>query len=400
MIDSVQTVALPDGRQVHARLDGGFEPMLATFVENFTDRHDLGAGCSVLIDGAPVFEAWGGIADRRTGRPQSHDTAAVIFSCSKGILAACAYRLLDQGRLDLDLPVAHYWPEFARNGKEHLTVRQVLSHRAGLAALDRDLTRSEVLAWQPVIAAIENQAPLHTPEEGFVYHALTYGWLVGEIIRRVTGELPGAYLRRELTGPLGLRMWIGLPPGAEDLAWMEAPLPDEDSPEARLAAELYSREPVVGRSLSMGGAFDFPADDAGHVTFNDDDIQRAEVPGANGISSAAALARFYAACLGDDATPGLLSREAIEGALVPRSWGTQLTGSPDDGARWGTGFQLASPPSQPMLGPTSFGHAGAGGQLGFADIKSGAAFAYLSNQMGGYGDARAKSLTESLAMCL
>ncbi len=395
--DERALIVLDDGREIHGLVEPGFGAVVDTFVANFTQRGDLGASCSVLLDGRPVVELWGGMADRRTGRAQTRRTAAVVFSCSKGIMAACAYRLVEQGLLDLDEPVASYWPEFACCGKSHITVRHVLSHRAGLPALDRDLTRSDVLSWGPVIAAIEEQAPLYAPEDGFAYHALTYGWLIGELIRRQSGRMPGHYLQEEIAGPLGLRMWIGAPADVDDVAWMEAPLPDDGSAESHLAAKLLEGHPVVARSLSMGRAWPFPADDTGHVVFNDIDIQRAEVPGANGICSAGALARFYAHCLGWSGQPGLLAPASIADALVPRAEGVQLTGSPDDGARWGTGFQIASPPTQPMLGATSFGHAGAGGQLGFADVDSGAAFAYVSNQMGGYGDIRASELTAALS---
>ena len=140
----------------------------------------------------------------------------------------------------------------------------------------------------------------------------------------------------------------------------------------------------------MGGRFAFPAED-GSVTFNDPALQAAEIPGANGIATASSLARLYAACVTEvDGAAPLLSRASVEDALRVRSSGPQLTGMPDDGARWGTGFQLASPPTQPMLGPASFGHAGAGGQLAFADAEARVGFAWLGNQMGGYGDARAR----------
>jgi CubicO group peptidase (beta-lactamase class C family) len=145
----------------------------------------------------------------------------------------------------------------------------------------------------------------------------------------------------------------------------------------------------------MGGAYGFPADD-GVVTFNDPRLQTAEIPGANGIGSAHSLARLYAACVSDRWGQPLLSATAIADGLRVQSAGRQLTGLPDDGARWGTGFQLSSPPTQPMLGPTSFGHAGAGGQLAFADEEARIGFAWLGNQMGGFGDARARSLTEAL----
>lgn len=381
-------------------VDEGFGGVADTFIENFRARGDLGAACTVHVDGRKVVDLWAGTADARTERPWEAETAAVIFSCSKGLLATCAYLLVQEDRLDPDAPISRYWPEFGAHGKAEITVRQALSHRAGLAALDRDLTLGEVVAWDPVIAAIEAQAPLWKPGTGHLYHAMTYGWLVGEVIRRITGLTPGVYFRRAIGDPLDLHTWIGLPdPPPVPIAFMEPPLPDEDSDAARGSARIGAENRIVQRSLTLGGAFAFPAQGR-YVTFNDPAIQRAEVPAANGISTARALARLYASCVSEVDGPRLLSARSVEDALVERSAGPQLSGMPDDGARWGTGFQLASPPSQPMLGPRSFGHAGAGGQLAFADDEYGVGFAYLGNQMGGYGDARAKLLTLALRSIL
>ncbi|MBI3747574.1 MAG: beta-lactamase family protein [Chloroflexi bacterium] len=395
-----RAIELPDGRLIHGVADEGFGPLVDVFVANFVERHDVGAGCAVYVDGRRVVDLWGGVADSRSGRRWEHDTAAVIFSCTKGVLAICAYLLVQDGRLDLDAPIARYWPPFGGNGKAGITVRDAMAHRAGLPALDPDLTRDDVLAWDPVIRAIESQRPMCPPYAGHLYHAMTYGWLLGEVIHRLGGVMPGRFFRRELGDRLALRTWIGLPDDARDsVAWMEPPLPDDDSDAARESSRLAEDHPVVRRSLSMGGAFEFPAEH-GQVTFNDPAIQAAEIPAANGISSADSLARLYAACVSAVDGPAILAPSSIADALRVQSAGRQLSGMPDDGARWGTGFQLSSPPSQPMLGPASFGHAGAGGQLGFADVGRRVGFAYLGNQMGGYGDARARELTQALRAVL
>jgi len=400
-------MSLASGRQtptseprIYGHVEDGYGPLHDVFVENFRLRRDLGASCAVYVRGRRVVDLWGGVADRRSGRPWDADTAAVIFSCSKGLVAIGAYLLVERGLLDLDVPIATWWPAFAANGKEAITLRDALSHRAGLAVLDADLSKADVLAWTPVIRAIEAQRPRSSPADGHLYHAMTYGWIVGEVMRRVTGVTPGVFLRETLAEPLGLRAWIGLPREAQSsVAWMEPPLPDEDSPAAREAARLSNDSAEVERSLTMGGAFGFP-DDGGIVTFNDPDIQAAEIPAANGIATSRALARIYAGCVSAIDGPPLLSRESLADAMMVRAAGAQLSGMPDDGARWGTGFQLASPPTQPMLGPSGFGHAGAGGQLAFGDIEHEVGFAYLSNQMGGYGDARARELTAALRRVL
>ena len=393
MSSAIQT---RDGIAVHGVVEAGYGPILDAFVRNFDERHDLGSACTVYREGRVAVDIWAGTADRRTGRPFDHDTATVIFSCTKGVMAVCAYLLVQEGRLDLDSPIARYWPAFAQAGKDAITVRDAMAHRAGLSYLDTDLTLEDVEAWEPVIRAIEVQRPHWAPDEGHAYHASTIGWLIGEVIRRITGLSAGTYFRAALGDPLTLATWIGLPVTERDrVAWMEPPLPDEDSDMARGFAALGNERHLV-RAMSLGKAFGFPATD-GTVTFNDPRIQASEIPGAGGISTAASLARLYAACVsGVDGNPPLLRRDLIEDGLRVRSEGPQLTGQPNDGARWGTGFQISSPPYFPMLGPGSFGHTGAGGQLAFGDVERGASFAYLTNQMGGFGDRRATSLTEAL----
>jgi CubicO group peptidase (beta-lactamase class C family) len=391
--------ATPEPR-IHGTVADGYGPVHDAFADNFRTRGDVGASCAVYVGGRLVVDLWAGLADGRSGRPWDEDTAAVIFSCSKGLVALCVCMLVERGVLSFDRPISTWWPGFAANGKDAITLRDALSHRAGLAALDADLSKADVIAWTPVIEAIEAQRPRHRPTAGHLYHAMTYGWIVGEVIRRVTGRTPGELLQDTLVGPLALRAWIGLPGHARSaVAWMEPPLPDEDTPLAREAALVADASVEVWRSVTMSGAFAFPAQD-GWVTFNDPELQAAEIPAANGIATARSLARLYAGCVSAIDGPPLIGRDVLDDAMIVQSAGPQLSGMPDDGARWGTGFQLASPPSQPMLGPASFGHAGAGGQLAFGDAEHEVGFAYLGNQMGGFGDARARELTAALRRVL
>jgi CubicO group peptidase (beta-lactamase class C family) len=206
-------------------------------------------------------------------------------------------------------------------------------------------------------------------------------------------------VRQRLAEPLGLRLWIGLPPAERDsVAWLLAPLSDTDRVvAAEIAAALA--DPVVMRSFTMGGAFAFPAD-GDHVTFNDADIQAAEIPGGNGIADARSLARLYAACVGTIDGVRLMTPASLEDALAERSAGPPRFGGPDLGDRWGTGFLISSPPYKPLLGPRSFGHPGAGGELAFADDEYAVGFAYVNNQMGGFPDDRARLLVAALKDCL
>ncbi|MFI7026379.1 serine hydrolase domain-containing protein [Micromonospora sp. NPDC049900] len=375
---------------IHGHADEGFGPVADVFRDNFVQRGEVGAAVAVYLRGNKVVDLYGGLADPRSGRPWTADTPAVVFSVTKGIMAICAYLLVQQGRLDLEAPVIRYWPEFGRHGKAEIPVRWLLTHQSGLPTLDRSFTRAEVLAWDPVIEAIEEQAPLWQPGTAHSYHPITYGWLIGEVIRRITGETPGAYLARTLAEPLGLRTWVGLPAAERDaVAWMLAPLGEP----------FPAGDPVAERGITMGGAFAFPADADGLVSFNDPAIQAAQIPGAGGISTAESLARLYAACVSEVGGGPLLTTASVDDAVTVRVAGQQVYGLPDVGHRWGTGFLVHSTP-RPMLGARSFGHDGAGGHLAFGDDQHRVGFGYVVNQMGGVVDERANLLAAALLSCL
>jgi CubicO group peptidase (beta-lactamase class C family) len=386
--------------QIHGHADDGFGPVADAFAANFTNGGELGAAVTLYADGRKVVDLWGGVADQRNARQWLQDTPAIVFSVTKGVLAICAYQLVGQGRLDLDAPVARYWPEFGAHGKTTTTVRMLLSHRAGLVALHRDLSFEEVLDWDPVVLAIEEQAPIWSPGTAYSYHTMTYGWLVGEVIRRISGKSPGEFLRTELACPLGLDLWIGAPESViARAAWLEPPMPDPDPVLGAVIAAWFANEPVADRAGTMGGAFGFPLTD-GQVTFNDPAIQRAEIPGANGMGTAEGLARLYAACVSEVDGRRIMTPRQVDDALVVQSLGQQVFGPPDRGERWGTGFALDSIPARPLLGPRSFGHGGAGGELAFGDDNYHVGFGYINNRMGGIGDARATLLTVAVRACL
>ncbi len=376
--------------QIHGDVDEGFGPVADVFRDNFAHRGEVGAAVAVYRHGRKVVDLYGGLADSRTGRPWTAETPAVVFSVTKGIMAICTYLLVQEGRLDLDAPVVRYWPEFGAHGKAEIPVRWLLTHQSGLPTLDRSFTREEVLAWDPVIAAIEAQTPLWQPGTAHSYHPITYGWLVGEVIRRITGELPGVFLARSLGEPLGLRTWLGLPAAERDtVAWMLAPI---DGPGAPI-------HPVAEQGITMGGAFAFPADKFGLVSFNDPAIQAAQIPGAGAVSTAESLARLYAACVCEVGGTRLLTTASVDDAITVRAAGQQVYGDPDGGHRWGTGFLVHSVP-RPMLGPRSFGHDGAGGHLAFADDTHQVGFGYVVHQMGGADDVRANLLSAAVRDCL
>lgn len=375
--------------ELHGDVDEGYGRVADVFADNFSRRGEVGAAVALYVGSRPVVDLWGGVADRRNGLAWGADTPAVVFSCTKGIVAICAYLLVQQGRLDLDSPATRYWPEFGNQGKEGIPVRWLLAHRAGLPALDRTLTLDEVLAWRPVVEAIEAQAPLWVPGTAHSYHPMTYGWLVGEIVRRITGATPGKFFQDAVAGPLGLRTWIGVPAAELDsVAWTQAPPAEEG--EAAV-------DPVAERAATMGGAYPFPAHPNGLVSFNDRRIQAGEIPAAGGVSTARDLARLYAACVSG---ARLLTPASVSDAVTVRSWGKQVYKPADDGRRWGTGFMIDSPPARPMLGERSFGHDGAGGLLAFGDDEYQVGFGYVANQMGGADDERANQLTAAVRASL
>ncbi len=189
----------------------GFEAVRGAFQSNFDDGSEAGAAYAAYHHGHKVVDLWGGVADVTTGRPWNEDTLVLVYSTTKGVTAMCANRLAQEGRIEVEAPVSTYWPEFAQAGKEQVTVADLLSHKAGLAWVDGSMTPDEVFAWDPVVAALEAQAPSWPPGSAHGYHATTYGWLVGEVVRRVTGRSVGTYLRQEITGPLGADFFIGLP---------------------------------------------------------------------------------------------------------------------------------------------------------------------------------------------
>ncbi|MBH1933732.1 beta-lactamase family protein [Streptomyces sp. AV19] len=373
-------------------VEEGYGPVADAFARNFAEAGEIGAAVTVFAGGRKVVDLWGGVADERTGRAWEEHTAVPVMSASKGIVGVCAHLLAQQGRLDLDAPVARYWPEFGREGKEGITTRMILGHRAGLPVLDATPAFEEILGWTGVVRALEEQKPLWEPGTAHEYHGHTIGWLVGEVIRRIAGLTPGRFFRSAIADDLGLTTWIGVP---------EAELPGL----ARLS--LGGAEPVqlppdslFARILTMNGELVFPGIDDPRG-WNSPALLTAEIPGTGGVSSARGLATTYAAAVtGVDGGERLLSAGTVTDAVRVQSSGPSWSGFPDLGVSWGSGFHLDSGDQVPMLGPRSFGHDGAGGHLGFGDDEFGVGFGYVANRMIGEGDERAVRLVAAVRECL
>ncbi len=375
-----------------------FEAVRDAFEANFADGLEVGAAFSAYHRGQKVVDLWGGTADADTGRPWEEDTIILVFSTTKGMTAMCANQLAQEGRLDTDAPVVRYWPEFGHNGKEDIPVSYLLSHQAGLAWIDGEMTAEEALSWEPVIEALENQHPAWTPGTQHGYHATTYGWLVGEVIRRVAGRSVGTYLRDEIAGPLGLDTWIGLPEAEEArVARLISMLPQGvsvealaapgDDPVLQMIALFLGPQSMLGKALGApGGAL------SDQDIWNTRAMHAAEVPAANGITDARSLARLYGACIGEVDGIRVLTPEQLERAT------TRLTEGPnrvlmDLDIQFGLGFMVRSD-LLPIGGPRSFGHFGAGGSVGWADPEAELAFGYVMNKMdmGLAGDQRSMRL--------
>lgn len=373
---------------IHGTCEARFHAVRDAFLANFECGLEIGASVSITLDGETVVDLWGGYADKACSRPWTEDTLVNVYSTTKGLGATCAHILVDRGQLDLQAPVARYWPEFAQAGKATLPVRYLLSHQAGLPAIAQPLAPETLYDWQAMCAALAAQAPWWEPGSGHGYHALTYGWLVGEVVRRVDGRSIGRFFHDEVATPLGLDAHIGCgpeldgriaelvpappaPPGQEDL--LAAMLADKDS----IQAKAFANPPVLGSRIVNSRAW-----------------RAAEICSANGHTNARALARLYAtlgANARGEALNGvrLLSQAAIEQARTEQAAGVDKILGLDN--RIALGYMLPSPMRRFSANPKAFGHAGAGGSLGFTDPENGLAFGYAMNQMqsgGPGGDSR------------
>ncbi|MFE3096456.1 serine hydrolase domain-containing protein [Streptomyces sp. NPDC059248] len=386
---------------VRGTVADGFEPVRDAFVRNFEQRGERGAAVAVYRDGHKVVDLWAGTRDADaptdgTARPWAVDTAQIVRSATKGVAAAVVLLLHQRGRIDLDAPVATYWPEFKAAGKERVLVRHLLAHRAGLPALDRPLTPAEAIDGVSGPAALAAQAPVWEPGTDHGYHVQTYGWLLAELVPRVTGRTVGRWVAEEIARPLGLDLWIGLP--ADEAHRVGRIAPVEEPPAAaggglalrpkRSVAEAYRDPDSLTRRAF--GVISPPPDE------NDPAYRAAEQPASGGISTARALARFYAATIGDvDGGHRLFAPATLTLARTEESAGPdRVLVVP---TRFGLGFMLHGP-AAPLLGPGSFGHPGRGGSLGFADPDTGTAFGYVTNGLrkGVTADPRAQALIRAV----
>ncbi|MEU6817824.1 serine hydrolase domain-containing protein [Streptomyces sp. NPDC046860] len=386
---------------IHGEVAAGFEPVREAFAANFAQHGDIGAAVCVYQYGRPVVDLWGGVADPKTGRPWTRDTLQLVYSATKGATATAAHMLAERGALDLDAPVAKYWPEFAANGKADIPVRWLLSHLAGLITLDQPVPLTEALGWHPMAAALAAQRPQWTPGTAHGYHGRTWGWLVGEVIRRVSGRTPGRFFADEIATPLGLDFFIGLPVEQRDRVSRmvyQRPAVDLTTVPAELVPEELREQVAAWRDPESFSNRAYAVTDPAAIDFDSPEVQAAELPASNGIGTAHGLARMYAALIGEVDGVRLLTSETLASATKEQASGKdQVMLIP---SRFSSGYMLPTE-TNPMIGSNSFGHTGRGGSLGFADPVQGIAFGYaMNNIVGGLDDLRATSLVDAVRKSL
>ncbi|WP_151481950.1 serine hydrolase domain-containing protein [Streptomyces albicerus] len=378
--------------QVQGHCATPFEAVRAAFEENFQGRAELGAAVTVTVDGETVVDLWGGWADAARTRAWERDTLVNVWSTSKGPTALCAHILADRGLLDLDAPVADYWPEFAAAGKESVLVRHLLSHRAGLAGLREPHSPEQLFDWELTTKRLAATEPWWEPGTGSGYHALTYGFLVGEVVRRVSGLLPGAFLKREVTGPLGIDFTIGLP---EKEAGRAAELVHPPAASSSEQAAIFSQLAPVALSALANPV-------VGATEANTAAWRAAEIPAANGHGTARAVAALYGvfAGRGSYGSHRVLSPEAAErvregqGACRDLVLGAGFENETEAAlGLWLSGSNRSYGPN-----PRAFGHDGFGGSCGLADPEAGVSIGYVMNRMGPHiaDDPRKMALVDAL----
>jgi CubicO group peptidase (beta-lactamase class C family) len=360
----------------HAHIGGWCDPRFANlrteFETNFRERGELGAAVCVTLEGTVVADLWGGWTDSQRHQDWAPDTLVNVFSVGKGLLAVCLASLAGRGLLDPDAPVIRYWPQFGAAGKGAISVRQLLSHQAGLPALHRLMTPGTALDWEFMTAVLAAEEPWWEPGSGHGYHVNTFGYLGGELIRRITGMSVGEFLQREIAGPLGADVHIGL-----DIA-EHGRVAEFYWPGGGLATAAMQADPVPGHQMAQNAYFN-PPDFSGLGVVNSVAWRCAEVPSANAHATAAGIARVYAALAGG-APSRVVSDSAIAAATEEQVYGHDLV--LERPSRFGLGFQLTHPERQLGSGPRCFGHFGAGGSVGFCDPDARLAFGYVTNQMG------------------
>jgi len=379
----------------------GWEPVREAFAANLANTEELGAGVSAYHRGVQVVDLWGGWFDTERTVPYAEHSLQLVFSTTKGITAIAIAICVDRGLLSYDAPVSQYWPEFAAHGKGHATVAQLLSHQVGLYTVDGPITLEDALDWNTITARLADTAPRWPIGTAHGYHALTYGWLAGELVRRVdpTHRSLGTFVQEEITQRLGIDLWVGLPAEfVRRVSPILASQPNLDPAVAAMMAQFMGPGTPGGDALSLNGAFnaESAAGGLGTSVFNTSRVLAAEIPAANGVSNAPSLAKVYAATMAPIDGVQLISdavRNVARVTVTPENEPDNCLIMP---TTFGMGFMTSGPFSL-FAGPGSYGHPGAGGSVAFAQPERQFSFAYVMNQMANNlaADMRAQALVDA-----
>ena len=379
----------------------GWEPVREAFAANLANTEELGAGVSAYHRGVQVVDLWGGWFDTERTVPYAEHSLQLVFSTTKGITAIAIAICVDRGLLSYDAPVSQYWPEFAAHGKGHATVAQLLSHQVGLYTVDGPITLEDALDWNTITARLADTAPRWPIGTAHGYHALTYGWLAGELVRRVdpTHRSLGTFVQEEITQRLGIDLWVGLPAEfVKRVSPILASQPNLDPAVAAMMAQFMGPGTPGGDALSLNGAFnaESAAGGLGTSVFNTSRVLAAEIPAANGVSNAPSLAKVYAATMAPIDGVQLISdavRNVARVTVTPENEPDNCLIMP---TTFGMGFMTSGPFSL-FAGPGSYGHPGAGGSVAFAQPERQFSFAYVMNQMANNlaADMRSQALVDA-----
>ena len=366
----------------------GFERVAEAFQNNFDAKDEIGASVCLTVGGETVVDLWGGIADPKTNAPWKRDTVSIVFSCTKGATAICAHMLASRGKLDLDAPVAELWPEFGRHGKERVTTRRMLDHSAAVPGLRAAVKQTGVYEWDYMTGRLADEQPFWEPGTRNGYHGLTFGWTVGEMVRRASGKSLGTFFQEEIAKPLGLDFWIGLPEAIEPR--VSQMLPHVYKPEDTVTPFLRD---LATNKQSIPALFYFNSGAVLGGGLNTRAGHAAEIGAANGITNARGLAGMYAPLANGGG-------KLVDGKTLARMGEVSMATHDDATLRIPTRFALGFMKSidnrqrslaaklwgedcdSVIMGSAAFGHVGAGGSLGFADPAAGLSFGYTMNRMG------------------
>ncbi|MBY8985357.1 MAG: beta-lactamase family protein [Candidatus Lokiarchaeota archaeon] len=362
--------------EINGFCESRFDIAKEAFMNNFEQFGEIGASFAVTLNGKTVVDIWAGYTDAAKTSFWERDTIVNVFSTTKIMTSICVLMLADKNLLDLDSPVCKYWPEFGTNGKEKITVRHVLSHTAGVPSCEEAFPQEDLVDWEKMVKLMEKQKTWWEPGTNAGYHAITFGFILGEIVRRITGKTLGTYFKENIAQPLDADFYIGIPKECEER------IVDLIPPEAPFIGDILDHDSIIYKILGIPGGWNLGGEiTKEHIKFcNSLGFRKAEIPASNGSSNARAVARIASAisCGGEVDNINILSQNMIDEALKEQFNGPGLLFI--DGIRYGTGFGLPSK-WKPIQNPNTLYWGGWGGSVCIMDLNAKLSIAYVMNKM-------------------